>query len=341
MRPTERRRLGRTGVELSALGLGGGPLGELFVRVSEADAQATLEAAWTAGVRYFDTAPWYGRGLSEHRVGRFLRGVRRGEAVVSTKVGRVLRRPRDPGRFDTAPWAGGLRFEVVFDYGYDAILRSYEDSLQRLGLERVDVLLVHDLDVRHHGDELGRHVAQLTTGAGWRALEELRAAGEVRALGFGINELGLIPRFLDLVDVDVFLVAMRYTLLDQRTLDEELPRCAERGVGIVVGAVFNSGILATGAVPGAKYDYAGAPPKVLAKVERIDAVCRRHGVPLPAAALQFPLAHESVAAVIPGAIAPEQVDANVLALEQPIPPAFWVELKAEGLLLSDAPVPVG
>lgn len=340
MDPLAKRRLGKSGVEVTRLGFGGAPLGELFVRVGEDDARATLAAAWNAGIRYFDTAPWYGRGQSEHRFGRFLYERPRGDFVLSTKVGRILRPPRNPETFDTGFWAGGLHFDHVFDYSYDGIMRAFEDCLQRLGLNRIDLLVIHDLDFWHHTVEakVQAYLAQLAT-SGWRALDELRGAGVVRGLGAGINELGMIPRFLDLVDLDFFLVALRYTLMEHDTLDTELPYCERRDVGIVIGGVFSSGITATGPVPGAKYNYADATPEVLDKVRRIEAVCRRHGVPLPAAALQFPFGHACVASVIPGGFKPEHVLANVGHMRHPIPADLWAELKAERLIRADAPTP--
>jgi len=340
MDPTATRELGRTGVALTQLGFGGAPLGELFTKVSEADAEATLAAAWAAGIRYYDTAPWYGRGQSEHRTGRFLYRQKRQDLVLSTKIGRILQAPADPERFDTGFWSGGLHFEHRFDYSYDGVMRAFEDSLQRLGMTRIDLLLIHDLDFWHHATEpkVSAYLAQLFTG-GWRALAELKAAGRIRGIGAGINELGMMPRFLDLVDIDFFLVALRYTLMEQETLALELPRCAERGVGIVIGGVFNSGILATGAVAGAKYNYADATPESLDKVRRIEAVCRRHKVPLVAAALQFPLGHPSVASVIPGAFQPTHIETNAGHFRHPIPADLWAELKAEKLLRADAPTP--
>ena len=340
MNPGARRPLGRSGVETTQLGYGAAPLGELFTRVGEAEAHATLSAAWDAGVRYFDTAPFYGKGLSERRVGDFLRTKPPSEYVLSTKVGRILRRPADPGSFDTGMWAGGLPFDFRFDYTYDGILRAYEDSLQRLGLTRVDLLVIHDLDLWTHAvpERAAAYMAQLTT-SGWRALEQLRQSGEIRAIGAGINELGMIGRFLDQFDLDFFLIAMRYTLLDQGTLVEELPRCAARGIAVVVGAVFNSGILATGAVTGAKYDYGDPPPDVVDRVRRCEAICIRYGVPLAAAALQFPLGHPSVASIIPGGFSPDHIRKNVKSLELSIPDELWEELRTEGLIRPDAPVP--
>ena len=340
MNPTEKRKLGRADVELTQFGLGGAPIGELFVRVTDEDAQATQQAAWDHGVRYFDTSPWYGLGLSEHRMGRFLAPKERDDFVISTKVGRLLRPPSDPAVLKNSPWIGGLPFEPVFDYGYDAIMRSFEDSLQRLGLNRIDLLLVHDLDLLYHRTEalLGAHLSRLAT-SGWRALEDLRSAGVIAGVGVGINQGGMIPRFLDLVDVDFFLVAIPYTLMEQDVLDDEFPRCQQRGVGIVIGAVFSSGILVTGAVAGAKHNYADATPEDLARVGRMEAVCRSHGVPLPAAALQFPFGHPSVVSVIPGAFHPGHVEQNMAYFRHDIPRDLWRELKAENLIRPDAPTP--
>jgi D-threo-aldose 1-dehydrogenase len=342
MNPTAKRPLGRTDVQLTQLGLGTAPLGELFTRVSDEQAMAVQQTAWDAGIRYFDTAPWYGRGQSEHRVGRFLYSRPRDEFVLSTKVGRVLRAPRRRAAFDTGFWAGGLHFDHVFDYSYDGVMRSFEDSLQRLGMNRIDLAIIHDLDFRHHehAEKVSAYMAQLATG-GWRALEELREAGVIQGIGCGINELGMVPRFLDLFDLDFFLIALRYTLAEQDTLDRELPYCGERNVGVVIGGVFNSGILASGAVPGAKYNYEDATPEQIERVRRLDAVCQRHGVPLVAAALQFPLGHSCVTSVIPGAFAPEQVTANLRHFAHPIPADLWAELKHEKLLREDAPVPDG
>jgi D-threo-aldose 1-dehydrogenase len=339
MDPLARRKLGRTDIEVTQLGLGGAGLGDLFDVVEDADATATLQAAWDAGIRYYDTSPWYGRGQSEHRFGRALYRRPRADYVLSTKVGRVFRAFHDAEHFEHGFWRGGLKFQHRFDYSYDGVMRSFEDSLQRLGVPRIDLLLIHDLDFSHHVTD-ARVTAYLTElhNGGWRALAELKQAGLIRGIGAGVNEPGMMPRILDLMDVDVFLVAMPYTLLDTDVLDGEFPRCVARGVGFVIGAPFASGILATGAVPHARYRYAEAPPAILAKVQRIERVCARHGVPLAAAALQFPLGHPAVASVIPGALLPEHVTRNVAAFRHAIPADFWAELKHEGLLRPDAPV---
>jgi D-threo-aldose 1-dehydrogenase len=341
MNPTETRKLGKSGVALTQLGFGGAPLGELFVRVDEPTAAATLQAAWDAGVRYYDTAPYYGRGLSEIRFGRFLDAKPRSDFVLSSKVGRWFYPPARPDEFQTGPvWAGGLRFEHVHDYSYDGIMRSYEQSQMRLGMNRIDLLLIHDLDFWFHLTEakVAAHLSQLFT-SGWRALDQLRSHGLVRGVGAGINELGMTPRFLDALPLDFFLVALRYTLMEQEVLEAEFPYCERAGVGIVVGGVYSSGITATGPIEGAKYNYSDATPEVMERVRRMQAVCASHGTPLAAAALQFPLAHPIVASVIPGAVSPDQVRQNVENFRRPIPASLWSDLKREGLISERAPTP--
>jgi len=340
MDPTATRTLGTSGVEVTQLGLGGASMGELFHKVPEEDAIAAIHAAWDAGIRYYDTAPWYGRGLSELRYGSGLRGRPRDEYVLSTKIGRWLRAPVDPDTFDGSPWVGGGPFEVVFDYTYDGIMRAYEQSQLRLGLARYDLAVIHDLDNLYHGTgaRLDAYFMQLAT-SGWRAVLELKGGGQIRGVGAGINDLGLIPRFLDLVDLDFFLIAMPYTLLRQEILDKELPACVERGIGFVIGAPFQSGILATGSAGAGNADYGAPTPELLTRVKGIEAVCARHEVPLAAAALQFPLGHPSVASVIPGARTAAHVERNAENFRRDIPADLWSELKHEGLLREDAPVP--
>ncbi|MBT5330035.1 MAG: aldo/keto reductase [Gemmatimonadetes bacterium] len=330
----------RTGVELSTLGFGGAPLGELFDPVSETEAQETLQAAWDAGIRYYDTAPFYGYGKSEHRLGHFLRQQERKDFILSSKVGRVLTATRDLDSFDKGGWIGGLPFDYRFDYSYDGIMRSWEDSLQRLGLSSIDVLLIHDLDSFFHDSEqrFSAHLNQLIT-SGWRALDELRSQGLIKAVGTGLNRMGALPRLIDAVDLDLSIVAMPYTLLDQEVLEEEFPLCEEHGVRIVIGAVFASGILVSGPTEGARYAYNTASPEILDKPRRIQEVCQRHDVPLPAAAMQFPLGHPLVSAIIPGAMEPSHIQTNAKWFQHEIPADMWAELKTEGLLREDAPTP--
>ena len=240
-----------------------------------------------------------------------------------------------------ARWKGGLPFVLRFDYTGNAVRRSYEDSLQRLGLNRADFLVIHDIDPRHQKGEDGvrRSLEQLDAGGGYAELASLRARGEIQAIGAGVNHTGMIPRFLERFDLDYVLVAMPYTLLDQEALEGELQLCEKRGVRVVIGAVFASGILATGSTGTARYRYQPAPEAVREKVSRIQALCDAHGVALNAAALQFPLAHPAVATVIPGANSPQQVEHNLAAFRSEIPQAFWAALRAEGLVHEDAPLP--
>lgn len=333
-----RRRIGATDLELPVFGFGSAHLGELFGPVDEAVSRATLDAAWDGGVRFYDTAPWYGRGLSEHRIGGFLRTKPRAEFQITTKVGRTLHRPRDPATFDRGPWKGGLNFEVNFDYSYDGIMRSYEQALQRLALDTVDALVIHDLDLQYVGDQLESHTATLAD-SGMRALQELKAAGDIKAYGMGINTKESLEETATRVDLDFAIVAMPYTLLDQASLHTGMAACARRSVSVIIGAPFASGILATGSRSGATYGYAAAPEAVQAKVRAIEAVCDAHGVALPAAAMAFPLAHPAVAAIIPGAARPQEITANLAAFATTIPAAFWSDLKARGLIDADAPVP--
>jgi D-threo-aldose 1-dehydrogenase len=342
MDPFQLRKLGTSEVRLPALGMGGAPFGNLFTVISDAEAEATMESAWDAGIRYYDTSPWYGRGMSEHRMGQVLRRKERSEVILSTKIGRIFRAPTDPVAYARSErdWPNGFQFQHHHDYSYDAVMRSYEDSLQRLGMNRIDVLIIHDLDRGNLGNEarVSAHFDVLAT-SGMRALQDLKSAGLIGAIGAGVNQLGTIPRFVEMVDVDFFLVALPYTLAEQPVLDHEFPLCEQRGIGLVIGGVFASGILATGPVPGAKYNYRDPTPEESARVGKIEEICRSHGVPLAAAALQFPLHHPLVASVIPGAFQPGHPVRNVETMKIPVPDSLWSDLKTAGLLRSDTPTP--
>ena len=331
--------IGKTGVTVTQLGFGGAPLGELFERVTSAQANETLQTAWDSGIRYYDTAPFYGHGKSEHRTGHFLQDMPREEFALSTKVGRVLT-PAKGDDFTSEFWAHPLPFDFYYDYSYDGIMRSFEQSLHRLGMSRVDLLMIHDLDIwfNEKQDRVQAWLSQLFT-SGWRALEELKSSGAIRGIGAGINETGMIPRFADYVDLDCCIVAMPYNLLDQESLDAEFPLCEKNEIGIIVGAPFASGILATGATEGAYYKYAPASPEILDRTAKIEATCERHGVSLIAAALQFPLHHPVVNAIIPGALLPEHVSSNAEKSIQDIPADLWTELKESGLIRKDSPTP--
>lgn len=336
---------GQTDLTLPRFGLGCGTLGDPDRVLSEGDAQAVLDRAWALGIRYFDTAPWYGNTKSEHRTGCFLRQKPREDFILSTKVGRIYFRPKDPAAFRSSPWMarwkGGYPFDLRFDYSGAGILRSYEDSLMRLGLNRVDCLVIHDLDLRHQKTEAGVKAGldALSDRDGFAVLADLKRRGEIRAIGAGINHIGMIPRFLDRFPIDFFLVAMPYTLLDQPALDGEFQMCRAAGVSVVIGAVFASGILAAPSSGEGQYAYQPAAPEIRSKVDRILEVCRRHDVALRDAALQFPLAHPCVTSVIPGANSPEQVTENFEGLLRPIPAEFWRDLQQGDLIRPDAPVP--
>ena len=343
MHPLEKRVLGRTGVEVTRLGFGGGQIGGMHRKLSELQVQQTIHDAIAAGVNYYDTAPYYGHCQSEHRLGYALRQHPRDSFVVSTKVGRVYRPAwlaADDGKY--ADWEDGLPFVFQFDYTYDGVMRSYEDSLHRLGMNRIDLLVIHDLDTDHHhnGDlSIAGGMDQLDAGGGFKALEELRTAGQIRGIGAGINLQEMIEQFLARFDMDFFLMAMPYSLVDQTALDESLPICVERNVSIVKGAPYASGILATGAVPDARYNYAPASPEILEKTRRIEQVCQRYGVNLRAVALQFPFGHQSFATTIPGVLSTEEIADNLRMMSVEIPSDLWHELKHEGLLRADAPTP--
>ena len=330
------RPVGRTDVLATTLGVGTGPLR----RPPIADAIASLETAWTAGVRYFDTAPWYGRGRAEYRLGHFLVEHCDEPFVLSTKVGRLVRPTAAARRAAGRTAIGDVdTWGVHHDYTRDGILRSVEDSVQRLGVSAIDVALVHDLDLLWVGpaERMQAHTAQLLV-SGWRALQELKTQGVVRAIGFGINYAGLMDHWLDLFDPDVFLVAGPYTLMDQVELPV-LNRCHDRGVGIVIGQAYASGLLATGPAPGATYNYHPATPDELEKARRLQDVCNSFDVPLAAAALQFPLGHPAVATVIPGMAGVAEARAAIDAFNVKIPDELWAALRDQGLIASDAPTP--
>lgn len=340
MKPAATREVGRTGVEVTALGFGGGALKLPRPEYSDDDATAALEAAWAGGVRYYDTAPFYGRGISEQRLGRYLGGRCDESFVVSTKVGRLIR----PARWVQRPAArtamgDQATWEVHYDYTREGVLRSIEDSIQRLGISAVDLVLVHDLDLVHLGPQarMDAHTDDLLR-SGWAELQDLKAQGVIRGVGFGINEIGLVSHWLDRFDPDLFLVAGPYTLMEQGGL-AELNRCAERGVGVVIGQPFASGILATGPAAGATYYYREAGEQERDRARRLQEVCASFDVPLPAAALQFPLGHPAVAAVIPGVKNAGEAQACLDAFARDVPAQLWTALRDEGLLTPDAPTP--
>jgi D-threo-aldose 1-dehydrogenase len=340
MNLSDRRALGKSGLEVTVLGFGGVPLGNLYRACTDAEANATARAVYDAGIRLIDTAPLYGFGMSEHRIGAAMREVPRDSWVLSTKIGRVLHAAKDPEKLDGRNFVKVAPFQPRFDYSYDGVMRSFEDSLQRLATHRIDILLIHDCDVWTHGsEEAYRARFKEVMDSGYKALAELRAAGVVKAIGVGVNEVQVCLDFSRAGDFDCFLLAGRYTLLEQGALDELLPWCTQSNVSLIIGGPYNSGILATGAIAGATYNYKPAPPEVMDQVRRIEAVCARHRVPLASAALQFPLGHRQVATMIPGARNPEEVRQNVETFAAAIPADLWAELKHEGLMRDDAPTP--
>lgn len=320
-----RARLGSSGVEVTRLGFGAAPIGNLFTRVGDDDARAAVDAAWSAGVRFFDTAPLYGHGLSEQRLGAALRARPREQYELATKVGRLLTPDAvndDDGFVDTPPvgW--------TYDFSYDATRASLDASLARLGTDRVDLLHVHDPD--EHADDALR--------GAFPALRALRDDGVIRAIGAGMNQSALLARFVREADLDCVLLAGRYTLLDQSGLDELLPLCSARGVSVIAGGVFNSGLLADPS-PSATYDYVAAPAPLVERARRLASTCARHGVDLKAAALRFPLAHPAVACVLTGARSAAEMAENARLFATPIPLALWDDLRREGLLDERAPTP--
>jgi D-threo-aldose 1-dehydrogenase len=337
----ERVDLGRSGLRVTRLGFGAAPIGGLYTAVDDADARATVDRAWELGIRTFDVAPLYGYGAAERRLGSALAGRPRDEFVLSTKVGRLVRRSDaitptddvDPQAMDGRQDAFYVRSEpvrMVFDFSADGVRRSIEESLARLGLDRIDIALIHDPDT---------HWAAAIDDA-FPALARLRGDGVVRAIGVGMNQSAMLARFAREGDFDVFLLAGRYTLLDQDALGELLPLCVERDIAVLAGGAMNSGILAD-PTPGGRFDYQPAPPAIVERARRLAAICARHGVPLRAAAVQFPLAHPAIRSLIAGVRRIDHLDEYPELMAHPIPADLWSELRAEGLIDPVAPVPDG
>jgi D-threo-aldose 1-dehydrogenase len=336
------RRIGSAGTRVTSFGLGGTGLGNMYQAVEEDAALELVAAAYQGGVRYFDTAPCYGLGLSETRLGRALAGLKRSRFAVSTKVGYSLV-PLAPGEDSWTLWDKSPPMRAEFDFSYDAAMRSIDGSLERLNLDNVDMVAIHDPDEAAGNDPSSdpysrSHFKEAMDGA-YRALHSLRNQRMIGAIGVGINQWQMLTDFAREGDFDYFLLAGRYTLLDHASARTLLPLCLERGVKVIVGGPFNSGILASGAVSGAYYNYAPAPADVLNRVRRIESLCARSGISLRAAALQFPLGHPAVVSVIPGARSTTEFDENIAALGETIPQEFWASLKAERLIDESVPVP--
>ena len=337
MQVSEKLRFGRVDLEVTPFSFGAAPIGNIFTPIDEQTSDAMIQHAWDAGVRYYDTAPMYGHGLSELRCGHSLRWKNRDEFVLSSKVGRILK-PQKRSAIDFTPWNNAAPNEMVFDYSYDGTMRAFEDSLQRLALERMDICFIHDIDVFTRGAEQPEVFKTAMDGC-WRALEKLRNEGTVKAIGVGVNEWEVCYEALKQRDFDCFLLAGRYTLLEQESLDQFLPLCEERHAAIVIGGGFNSGILATGAQKGAKYNYAPAPEDIMQRVAAMEKVCQEYDIPLAAAAMQFVLAHPAIVSFIAGTRTVEQLQKNLDWFTHPIPTPFWSELKRQNLLREDAPTP--
>ncbi len=332
---TFRTRGGKT-LPFTLLGFGSAPLGNFPDPLSEENCDETVGRAWSKGLRYFDTAPLYGLGLSENRVGRILKRHKRLDYLLSTKVGRLLE-PCAEGESNAGIYKEAPQMKFVYDYSYDGVMRSFEESLKRLGLERVDILFVHDVDGPNHGGREGSEarIQELMKTGGWRALDALRNNGTVSAIGIGVNEWQPCARMLELADPDLFLLAGRYTLLEQEPIETLFPQCRKKGAAIVLGGPYNSGVLAGKST----FNYGEVPDDVATRVRALKKVCDDHGVELRQAALQFVAAHPLVVSVIPGAVSAEEVDGNVSLLEAKTPSSLWRDLKDKGLIHQDAPVP--
>lgn len=328
MNPLEKAQIGKSGLQVTRIGMGTAPLGGLFEDVPEKRALDTVRRALSLGINFFDTAPLYGHGKSETYLGKALAGVARASFVLATKVGRLLI-PADPSQLEKREFDHPFPFKPVFDFSYDAVMRSFEESLKRLNLDRIDLLHIHDPD-----DYYDRAIK-----GAYPALAKLRKEGVIRAVGAGMNQAEMLARFAREGEFDCFLLAGRYTLIDHTGLKELLPLCVQKGISIIVGGPYNSGVLASGATPGAKFNYSDAPEEILQKVRRVDEVCRRHDVPMKAAALQFTLAHPAVASVIPGARSVEELEENFRLASHHIPAAFWSDLRKSGLIPDEAPTP--
>ena len=333
-------RHGNGGLSFTELGFGTAPLGNLYKSISDESAQKTLDLAWTSGLRYFDTAPLYGLGLSETRLNRFLRDKPRDEYVLSTKVGRLMQLCKPDDRTGIGKWFDVPQRKEFFDYSYDGIMRSIEFSFERLGIERIDILYAHDLCIFTHGSKgaSDEKISEFFKQKGYDAMLSLRDQGLISAIGAGTNEWEVCQTLAERGDFDLFLLAGRYTLLEQEALNSFLPLCQSRGIGVVTGGPYNSGILASGAVPGAFYNYNLAPLEILKKVSAIEKICKNYEVPLKAAALQFPLLHPTHVSVIPGGQSIEEMKSNVESLNFDIPTELWQSLKDSQLMHPEANV---
>ena len=340
MTTIKQRIIGNTDLKVDTLGFGCAPLGNLYAPVSNQDADELLNMAWQHGFRYYDTAPHYCQGLSERRVGNILRPLQGQDYILSTKVGRLLK-PAGYAK-ERHCYQSPMPFDIHYDYSYDGVMRSFEDSIQRLGLDRIDILYMHDIGEVTHGDN-NKHHFPIAMEGGYKAMDELRSQGLVKAIGLGVNEYQVCEQAMEYGQWDCFLLAGRYTLLEQESLETFLPKCEAQNCSIIIGGAYNSGILATGVKKGGTvhYDYGPAPQHIIDKVAKIEDLCERYQVPLAAAALQFSLAHPSVASVIPGMGNVRRVQQTIDLFNMEISSDFWAELKHLGLVRPDTPLPGG
>ncbi len=330
------RSVGNTSLKIDTLGFGCAPLGNLYHAISDQEASAILQSAWDQGFRYFDTAPHYGQGLSERRTGDLLRRQKGNNFILSSKVGRLLK-PAGYAK-ERHGFVSPMPFDIEYDYSYDGVMRSYEDSLLRLGLDTIDILYMHDIGVDTHGDK-NKQLFPVAMQGGYKAMDELRSQGLVKAIGLGVNEYQVCEDALEYGDWDCFLLAGRYTLLEQKALDSFLPKCEQRNCSVIIGGPYNSGILATGSAGNPHYDYAPAPANIIARVRQIENLCSKFDVTLAAAALQLPLAHPAVASVIPGLGSIDRIKHTTELFNETIPSDFWLALKNQQLLDEKTPIP--
>lgn len=330
---TAKRQLGRSQVEVSLLGFGTTAIAGIMRETSASDAAEAVAAAWRAGLRYFDTAPQYGAGLAEQRIGAALSVKPRHEYVLSTKIGKLLVPTGNDSSIGGGLFHGGLANDIAYDYSYDGTMRSIEASLERLGLDRIDVVMIHDVNRRYHGDRVHERYDEAINGA-VKALQRLRGERVIGAFGPGLNDIDILLRFIAEADIDCLMLPRGYSLLNQGAVPEVLPECVKRRIGVLVASPLESGILATGAVAGATYLYQKADAEVLARVGRMESICREFGVPLAAVALQYPARHPAVASVVVGMRSAAEVESNIALMKQPIPDALWARLAGEGIAMA-------
>ena len=329
--------LGKTGIEVSVIGFGGAPLGDLFENLDDQVCYDTLKKSLNNGINFFDTSPFYGFGLSEHRIGNYLKSIRRKDFVLCTKVGRYMT-PENPNRINRGVFKGGLNFSPNLDYSYDGVMKSFEQSLLRLGLSEIDICLIHDVDKWTHGDEVEMHFKEAMNGA-YKALEKLKSEKVIKGIGVGLNESDMCARFAEAGDFDCMILAGRYSLLEQGALDVFFPLARQKKIGVILAGVFNSGILIKGVGENSTCDYKSIPDHIAKKYFEIDKICKEFEVPIAAAALQFCNANSVVSTMILGMDNPSQINENINLLNYKIDKEFWLKLIKKQLIDPKSPVP--